>query len=394
MLATSVIQINDNSYYINGDAPQGLLVLKLDNIGNEIFTKQIVKSGNKIGSSIKALIYLNGYFYQCGSIFDTLTWTPDIFLTKYNENGDTVWTKTFGGNKQDLSYYINTTIDSGFIITGVSDSYGSNGDMILIKSDIEGNFIWQKLYGDSNDEIGLSSQQTFDGGFIMSGAKYYANGNSKHYIVKTDSIGNLEWQKIYGPDKENGGCYIIQTSDNNFVTVGSIIIDGLAIQGNIRKLNQNGDTLWEKNYGANKNDWFDTQPIELEDGSLIVAGSTYNSNNKRIGWLVKFNANGDTLWSKTYFSLPQVSNYFYDLKQTIDGGFVMVGRGFDINYTASAWVVKVDSSGCEVENCVVGIPEPIFEEKLNVDIKIFPNPANETVNFETNYNGNYNNTKL
>ena len=358
----------ENEYIIFGDDAFGMNIFKLSKSGYLTYSKELIDTPNVMDSGRKLFIVTDSTYLLISNMYNTLG-MPDVLMLYVNNNFDTIWTKRYGGAKQDVSYFSNITNDGNFILTGVSDSYGSNWDMLFFKTDIDGNLIWQKLYGDSNDEFGLSCYQTYDGGFILSGGRYYTNGNSKHYIVKTDSVGNLEWQKIYGPDKQNGGCYITQLSDSNYITVGSIIIDGLSYQGNIRKLNKTGDLIWERSYGSNKNDWFDTQPIELADGSIVVAGSTYNNINKRVGWLVKFDSNGDTLWARTYVSNPQFHCWFYSLQTTSDEGFLMTGSGYSA--TQDAWVVKVDSMGCEIENCVVGIPEPIFEKKGEVEFKIY-----------------------
>jgi len=120
--------------------------------------------------------------------------SADIYLIKTDSNGDTLWTKTFGDSLIDSGKSVQQTSDGGYIITGYTKSFGSGGsDVWLIKTDSNGDSLWTKTFGGNGWDYGVSIQKTFDGGYIFTGATYsYGNGESDVWLIKTDSDGVVE----------------------------------------------------------------------------------------------------------------------------------------------------------------------------------------------------------
>ncbi len=109
--------------------------------------------------------------------------------------------KNFGDVCPDFGLSVDQTKDNGYILLGHTQNYSAVGqqDILLIKTDSLGNFLWQKLFGGSNLDFGQSVQQTFDKGFIICGfTNSFGAGGNDIYIVKTDSIGNFQWQNTFG----------------------------------------------------------------------------------------------------------------------------------------------------------------------------------------------------
>ena len=108
-------------------------------------------------------------------------------------SGQIRWIKTYGGSDLDYGYSVQQTLDGGYIIAGVTGSFGAGeADVYLIKTDAYGNVEWTKTYGGSDDDWGRSVQQTSDGGYIIAGGtESFGAGGYYVYLIKTDAYGNV-----------------------------------------------------------------------------------------------------------------------------------------------------------------------------------------------------------
>jgi len=241
----------------------------------------------------------------------------------------------------------------------------------LVCTDSSGNFLWQKIYGGSGREVGLSIAPTYDGGFILGG---YTNSYGEGiYIIKIDSLGNKKWQKIITVNIASAGGYAFQAKSGDFIIYSmKDNIDGKSFQGYVAKLDSAGEFIWQKTYGKSNEDVFESA-LELENGDFILAGASKNDSTYEFnGWIMKLSANGDSLWERIYYARADKPNYFRNIKLAQDGGFVIGGDAWGSNQ--DYWAVKLDSMGCLVPGCDT-IGSSIFTLEPDHDIiRLKPNP--------------------
>jgi hypothetical protein len=255
-----------------------------------------------------------------------------------------------------------------------SFSNGPASDFYLIKTDKYGNQQWQQTYGTTLAEDCVSGQITLDGGYIMSGQRQINSTDLKFYVVKTNSNGNLQWQKTYSTSA--GAGFIKQLADSTYIIAGAKPF-GSSYKPSLIKTDKNGNLVWQKDYGSTYGSLFYAVPVILNDGSIVVSGLYLAPNAHGYGLLIKTDSQGNEQWTRTYYANPNSDNYVYDVKHTSDGGFLLSG------YMQYPWLVKVDSLGCEVAGCSVGVEELRMEDE---ELRIYPNPAHEMLTLSTKYN--------
>ncbi len=271
----------------------------------------------------------------------------DVYLIKIDANGDTLWTRTFGGTGIDRAESVKEATDGGYIITGSTSSFGAGGkDVYLIKTDANGETLWTKTFGAIDDEEGHSVQLTTDGGYIIAGfTESFGAGGRDVYLIKTDANGDTLWTSTHGGTNDDRGYSVQQCNDGSFVIAGDTKSFGA---GNsdfyLVKTDANGETLWSRDYGGSAIDiGFSLQ--QTTDEGYIIAGSTQSFN---VGYfdiyLVRTDATGDTLWTRTYGSY----NYEHgrSVQLTTDGNYVVAGWTWTYGPGISAfWLLKIAGDG-------------------------------------------------
>ncbi|HVX28150.1 MAG TPA: T9SS type A sorting domain-containing protein, partial [Parafilimonas sp.] len=170
----------------------------------------------------------------------------DYWLVKLDATGNMLWQKTLGGSGQDNASSIQQTVDGGYIISGYS--YSNNGDVTgnhgnadywIVKTDALGNIQWQKSLGGSNLDFAVRINETSDGGYIVAGTSYSSNGdiisnhgNADYWIVKLNTVGSIEWQKALGGSNYDETYSILQTSDEGYIVAGRTRSNNYNVTGN------------------------------------------------------------------------------------------------------------------------------------------------------------------
>ena len=143
-------------------------------------------------------------------------------MIKTDSNGNEEWSQTFGGGDWDSGFSVDQTTDNGFIIAGVTSSYGNGEyDVWLIKTDSNGDSLWTKTFGGSFWDAAFSVTETYDGGYAIAAGMEQTEGSGHDaWIIKTDSEGNEQWNEIYNGSEEDQFSSIHQTVDGGFIVTG------------------------------------------------------------------------------------------------------------------------------------------------------------------------------
>lgn len=357
----------------------------------------------------------------------------DIWLIKLDKLGDTLWTKTFGGSNDDKAYYVQQTMDHGYIFTGYTKSYGYPGmNVILAKTDSSGNSLWVKILGDVNRNWALSVQQTVDLGYIVVGfTQINSTNQSVIWLIKTNSDGVSIWTKSYSVGDMNWAGSVRQTDDEGYILAGFTETnnsrDALLIKTDllgdtlwtktyggpfydwIRDLHQtsdggylltgvtqsdstngqdvwllktdlNGEVIFSKTFGGSLDDWAYSCAVQDKNQGYVITGGTYSfGNGDADAWLIKTNLLGDTIWTKTYGGVNH--DFASSISKTQDNGFIIAGGTSSFGAGDSdVWVLKTDSTGN------TQLPPNDVSESGNVPddyflSQNFPNPFNSSTQF-------------
>ncbi|MCK9400360.1 MAG: T9SS type A sorting domain-containing protein [Bacteroidales bacterium] len=344
----------------------------------------------------------NNCYGLFGTVDDYLNDSIYGLFYKFDNSGDTILTKTFTSDSDTIfvGRICTTTNDGGFALLGNISGNEANKDIILIKTDSNGNELWRNQYGSDSSDWAKSLIQTSDNGYAIGSWRripYIGYEETADPIVyKTDSLGNYEWfLNLGGPfldDKpmlcnSQDSCIIVLTA-----YADSMITPEYAYtRTNLIKISLQGDILWNKKYKTSQTLNYISNIICLENGDLLACGdSRISTYLPHAGWLFRFNSNGDSLWYRDYFYYPEDpsfgTNYLYDVSQTSDNGFVATGQAYTLdppNNVQKMWVLKVDSVGCEIENCWVGIEEEQEHGGMEAwergGLFLWPNPARDQI---------------
>ncbi len=352
----SVQQTTDGGYIVSGcsesfgTGPGDVYLIKTDSLGDTLWSRTY--GGNAPvwdwGYSVQQTT--DGGYIVVGATqsFGAGEW--DVYLIKTDSSGDTLWTRTYGGSGIDWGYSVQQTTDGGYIVAGGTTFLGAGfTDVYLIKTNSLGDTLWTRTCGGGNYDVGWSVQQTADGGYIVTGrTESFGAVNNVVYLIKTVCLGDTLWTRTYGGSGEDQGWFVQQTTDGGYIVAGETGSFGAGnADAYLIKTDSLGDTLWSCTYGGSGGDWgYSVQ--QTTDGGYIVAGETRSFGAGAYdAYLIKTDSLGDTLWSRTYggpYNYLAYARTF--VQQTTDGGYIVSGR--TLSFGAGGYDVmltKFDSLG-------------------------------------------------
>ena len=301
--------------------------------------------------------------------------------------GEVAWIKSFGGSGDDTAREVIVTSDGGYAILGFTNS--TDGDLTgkstnvndywLLRLDAEGELLWTKTYGGSEDDQGQSVIQTADGGFAITGYAMSSDGDASNnegfhdnWILRLDSEGNILWERSFGFSGHDHSYDVLQTADGGFFFVGFLDITAARSDGFEEKsatltrhgvgefwgtkINAQGNLQWRRYFGGTNNDRAHAV-VPAWDGGYVMAGFSesddFDISDTRGSydfWVVKVSEQGDKLWERSYGGSG--IDIAYDISLTSDRAYVITGHTISSDKEVAnplgesdIWMVKIDQDG-------------------------------------------------
>jgi len=315
-------------------------LFRTDLDGNTIFDYKFGGNGNDHGYSIAPTS--DGGYIITGD--ETPNGSLDVCLIKIDSKGQLEkdskgqpFNHTFGGSGNDRGWSVQQTSD-GYIVAGYTSSFGNGYDAWLIKTDPKGNEIWDKTFGGTGNDSASSVCQV-SGGYLIAGyTSSFGNGNSDAWLIKTDLDGNEIWNRTFGGtgnDSASSVCqvsggYLIAGYTNSFGN-GNWYSDAWLIKTNLE-----GNELWDVTFGGAVNDSA-SSVCQVSGGYLIAGNTTSFGNGNSDAWLIKTDLEGNKIWDLTYGGSGKDQGY--SAIGTADGKYILVG--YITNSGTDGFIIKV-----------------------------------------------------
>ncbi len=231
-----------------------VFLARTDSLGDTLWTKAYGTTGYESGNAVFQTPN-GGGFVVAGETGTTVSSFYDAYLVKTNASGNLLWTQTIGGKNDDGANDVRQNSYGDYIITGYTKSFGAGDyDVWLICTDPSGNVLWSKTFGGNQEDIGQAIVPTSDGGCAITGLTYsFGSGNSDIYLIRTDSSGDSLWTKTYGEASTyEGGYSLAKTNDGGFVITGTSVSIANSTQNVIViRTDSLGNEIWTKTIEEN-----------------------------------------------------------------------------------------------------------------------------------------------
>lgn len=289
----------------------------------------------------------DGGYILVGSTSSLGAGSLDVYLVRTDGDGDTLWTRTHGGRANDEGYAVRQTGDGGFIVAGYTESGGGEGpaQAYLLRTDRIGDTVWTLSYGIVGGDRFRSVVECDDGFAVAGHVHTPGRTGNDFWLVRLDRDGDTLWTRTYGTDElDEKALAIERTADNGFILVGSAEVGGGDHAARLVRTDASGDTLWTRTYNPGE-DWDETRSVSLTtDGGYILSGYS-----KSVGaggadmWLLRLDQLGDTIWTRTFGGTEY--DHGYSVVET-DSGFVCVGNSYSFgNGQNDCYLVATDAAG-------------------------------------------------
>jgi len=342
----SVKQTTDDGYIITGwsRAPESdkedILLLKTDELGDTMWAKTIAAPNGAVGKSV---LQTPDGGYLILADYSPLGSNREFWIIKTDADGNMEWNQWKGYNdRKEEPSEMRPTSDGGYILVGTTDRGGHDLDIWLVKIYANGNTNWYTEKGyDSENEIGVSVQQTEDGGFLIAAVTTECTSYSCIWLVKTYADGSTHWYKTVDTVEPAAPVSIQKTNDGAYVLMAEVWGSGKHLIY-LFKYDESGNELWRESNDV-PGHYYGGEVQQTADGQFMIAGSTETSGLLDF-CLIKLDSTGNTVLTKTFDS---AYDWCFSGGQTTDGGYILCGftKQLGDDWSTDVFLVKTDADG-------------------------------------------------
>lgn len=387
--AQTLLAADDSSMYLIGALGY---ISKVDTSGQIIWENEVHHNDDWYFNIIKdAIISETNNFIIIGNSIHKGGKGHNSFIMKFNSSGDTIFSNAFGIEigECDVNSIIQTK-DGGYAIIGYSTIQGyRNKDILLIKTDGTGKLMWSKTYGGDKEDNGVCLVESNEEEFILVGeTESFGESGKSIYILKTNNSGDTIWSKTIGGNRYDTPTGIIKASSNEYLISGTTSSYGVHYHDDdmfLLRIGKNGNSIWSKTYGGDKDD-ICNKVIKTGDNELLLVGSTESfGHGQKDVMLVKADLNGNTIYSKAYggssieegknLCIHKTGNYIFGDTRTFSVG------------NKDMCIIHIDENGesqCKYKDATITYSEPVWNEYVGVKVgsgcyEVQPNLTREKV---------------
>jgi len=385
MFFRSVVATSDGGFAVAGNiytspGSTDLLVLKTDSAGNVLWSNTYGTPGTKEDSR-KIIQTSDGGYIILGGIDGGLFGNFDLYVIKIDGFGNPQWTRSYGGNAVEIGFGIKEIPGSGYIINGLTTSFGNNSEIYLVRINLNGNVLWSRVYGETGNDSGAGLAVMTDGSFLVAAqtSNYSPANINKLNLLKIRSNGDTVWTKAFYHPLSQSGCgfavWSINSFSNNSYLISSYYNTSPPMYfGHWMKVDSLGNPTWGRTFTTG-DAFYNVK--EFPDKSIVGIASTsfFGGPGGPDSYILKTDSNGMVPCIQTVdIPLPAGSKPKSNLVTTSDAPYPGI--------TPTVVTVFTDSSRLVKSCSPLNIKKSNFEHSLVVT----PNPSNGIININSDSN--------
>jgi uncharacterized delta-60 repeat protein len=274
----------------------------------------------------------------------------NAWILRLSRDGKILWERSFGGSSSDQLYAVASTPDGGVVVAGHTRSKGAGkSDVWILRLNLDGELLWERTFGGLENDRARTIDAMADGGFVIAGmTQSYGSPQGDAWIIKLDSKGRRQWDRSYGGNEEYAIFSIAALPDS------SAIATGYTNKGKshgfelwVIRLSSHGDRIWDRHYGRGIFD-AGTAILPAVDGGAMVAGVTSDDGFQGDdAWIIRLDASGHVIWDQT-FGGPKPDSAWSVVEMPGTGYAVTMAT---LSYGAGssdAWVICLNDDGAVI----------------------------------------------